>query len=1064
MTEQAYPEAAAMELDALNEIPSGVGIFDVTGSAIQLKFLNDGFYRMIRARREDRARFFGAGTIQSVHPDDRPGLLAEVAASIREKRLFEYRFRNLDGGGAYVWLGIRARHRPVAENTERFYASYYDVDRFMSEKTRLEEYNETLTEILGNIPGGAAVFSEAGGEVHLNYTNAGFYELHHGSRAYWDAQSRNPVDWLVPEDRARFWEAFGPVRRGELDHNSAVYRVTGEDGAVHWVGNRFRRAYEREGVSYYYASFTDMDRQLAAEQELLRDKQLYEDASRAARLLIWTYSTDTHRAVMMQDGYTGEVCRRHGIPTVLENVAETVSRFVDPRDRAAFLAAYRAMDEGAALAECEVRFQLPGQEPQLEHVTLKRIEDRDGRLLTVYCCGQNVTEQKRNEERFDRAYEQLSNPNSYGSFHLNLSKNWCGNGTRGRSQIKSVLALQDSGTVDGYFRAFSALIADRGVQEQFYRIFDRERLLADFENGTQHVSLEYPVVYENGTRHWREGFLDMLKNPRTGDVEAVTYSFDIDERKRDELIMKELIHNHFDYIGILRPRDGTFEFRSRRPWITFGTPGRTYPYEQCRDYVRAKFSVPAERAAFDALTSLDAILRGLGGQQTRTISYLRTENGAARCASLQYSWLDEPGGDILVVRSDITESYRREQAQIQVLREEKRAAEAANVAKSEFLSRMSHDIRTPLNGIIGMTYLAQAQPNPARTADCLAKIDISSKFLLSLVNDVLDMAKAESGKIELHPEPYPLGELMDYLNAIILPLCRERGQQCLFEPAGAGSGGDPVLDRLRLNQIVFNLLSNAIKYTPEGGSIVTRIAQQALPDGRMHLRIEVADNGIGMSEEFQKVLFEPFSQERRNDSPEMRGSGLGLSITKRLVDLMGGSIRVTSAPNRGSTFRVDLEAACVPAGSGRRVPADEPGAADADALAGRRVLLCEDHPLNQEIAEAILESRGMLVVPAADGQAGVKSFAASAIGYFDCILMDIHMPVMDGLAAARAIRALARPDAKTVPILAMTADAFAEDVQKCLDAGMDGHIAKPVDPEQLIRTIQAHAAGRPAGA
>jgi CheY-like chemotaxis protein len=305
---------------------------------------------------------------------------------------------------------------------------------------------------------------------------------------------------------------------------------------------------------------------------------------------------------------------------------------------------------------------------------------------------------------------------------------------------------------------------------------------------------------------------------------------------------------------------------------------------------------------------------------------------------------------------------------------------------------------------------------------------------------------------------------MDYLNAIILPLCRERGQQCLFEPAGAGSGGDPVLDRLRLNQIVFNLLSNAIKYTPEGGSIVTRIAQQALPDGRMHLRIEVADNGIGMSEEFQKVLFEPFSQERRNDSPEMRGSGLGLSITKRLVDLMGGSIRVTSAPNRGSTFRVDLEAACVPAGSGRRVPADEPGAADADALAGRRVLLCEDHPLNQEIAEAILESRGMLVVPAADGQAGVKSFAASAIGYFDCILMDIHMPVMDGLAAARAIRALARPDAGTVPILAMTADAFAEDVQRCLDAGMDGHIAKPVDPEQLIRTIQAHAAGRPAGA
>jgi signal transduction histidine kinase/PAS domain-containing protein len=950
MTEQAYPEAAAMELDALNEIPSGVGIFDVTGSAIQLKFLNDGFYRMIRARREDRARFFGAGTIQSVHPDDRPGLLAEVAASIREKRLFEYRFRNLDGGGAYVWLGIRARHRPVAENTERFYASYYDVDRFMSEKTRLEEYNETLTEILGNIPGGAAVFSEAGGEVHLNYTNAGFYELHHGSRAYWDAQSKNPVDWLVPEDRARFWEAFGPVRRGELDHNSAVYRVTGEDGAVHWVGNRFRRAYEREGVSYYYASFTDMDRQLAAEQELLRDKQLYEDASRAARLLIWTYSTDTHRAVMMQDGYTGEVCRRHGIPTVLENVAETVSRFVDPRDRAAFLAAYRAMDEGAALAECEVRFQLPGQEPQLEHVTLKRIEDRDGRLLTVYCCGQNVTEQKRNEERFDRAYEQLSNPNSYGSFHLNLSKNWCGNGTRGRSQIKSVLALQDSGTVDGYFRAFSALIADRGVQEQFYRIFDRERLLADFENGTQHVSLEYPVVYENGTRHWREGFLDMLKNPRTGDVEAVTYSFDIDERKRDELIMKELIHNHFDYIGILRPRDGTFEFRSRRPWITFGTPGRTYPYEQCRDYVRAKFSVPAERAAFDALTSLDAILRGLGGQQTRTISYLRTENGAARCASLQYSWLDEPGGDILVVRSDITESYRREQAQIQLLREEKRAAEAANIAKSDFLSRMSHDIRTPLNGIIGMTYLAQAQPNPARTADCLARSTPPPSSCSRSSTTCWTCPRRKAARSSCIPSRIP-GRFRGLPGRRHPPLCRKKADLASSSPRPA-DGGDPGWTSCASTRSCSICCPTRSSTRRRAGPSVTDRKAGAAGRPHAHAMHRGRDNGIGMSEEFQKVLFEPFTQERRNDNPEMRGTGLGLAITKRLVDLMGGTIRVTSAPNRGSTFRVDLEAACVPAGSGRRVPADEPGAADADALAGRRVLLCEDHPLNQEIAEA----------------------------------------------------------------------------------------------------------------
>ncbi len=1049
-----------MEFDALNEIPSGVGIFDVTGDLVEMKFVNDGFYHMIGARREDRTRFMRTGTINSVHPDDRPGLLKEAAASIREGRMFEYRFRNLDGSGLYIWIGIRARHKPVGGGTERFYAAYYNVDSYVSEKNRLEAYSSTLTEILGNIPGGASVFSESNGEVRLEYTNAGFYELHHGSREYWDGQSKNPVQWLLPEDRTLFWEAFEPVRSGSRDRNSVVYRIMGEDGAVHWVGNRFKRAYVRDGVAYYYASFTDMDKQIAAEQELLRDKQIYEDASVSSKLIIWTYDVDTHRAAMMQGGYTGEVCKKFGVPSVIEDVARTISAYIEPDDRAAFQGAYQSIDQGAERAECEFRFQMPGQDSQqLEHMSLKRITDQAGRLLTVYCCGQNVTEQRQNEEHFRRTYEQIDNPDSYGSFHLNLTRNWCGNGTRGKSRIKSVLELQDSGTVDGYFQSFSALIADEDVRDGFYKLFDREKLLAGFDRGTQRVSIEYPVVYDNGARHWREGFLDMMKNPRTGDIEAVTYSFDIDERKKDEFIMKKLIHDHFDYIGIIHPADRSFEFRSRRPWITYGKIGAAYPYGDCCDYVRATISSQEERSGFDAAVSLDAILRELAQRDMRRVSYLRTERGETVCTALQYSWLERPGGDVLVVRTDITESYRKEQQQIKILQEEKRAAEAANIAKSEFLSRMSHDIRTPLNGIIGMTYLAQEQRNPEKTSDCLKKIDISSKFLLSLVNDVLDMSKAESGKIELHTEPYPRSELVDYINAIILPLCRERGQIYRFEPLEIVEDVDPMLDKLRINQIVFNLLSNAIKYTPEGGVIVTRIAERRISENRMHLHIEVADNGIGMSGEFQKILFDPFTQERRNDSPEMRGSGLGLSITKRLVDLMGGTISVESALGQGSTFRVDFDLDCVPAGSGRRAPDDGRDPARAASLIGKHALLCEDHPLNQEIAKAMLENEKMLVVPVADGLEGVKAFTASTIGYFDCILMDIHMPVMDGYAATKAIRAMSRPDAGTVPILAMTADAFAEDVQKCLDAGMNGHIAKPIDPQQLVRTLQANMGG-----
>ena len=381
-----------------------------------------------------------------------------------------------------------------------------------------------------------------------------------------------------------------------------------------------------------------------------------------------------------------------------------------------------------------------------------------------------------------------------------------------------------------------------------------------------------------------------------------------------------------------------------------------------------------------------------------------------------------------------------------------RAAQAASEAKTDFLSRMSHDMRTPLNGIIGMTYIAGEEQNPPRTEACLRKIDASSKFLLGLINDILDMAKAESRKIELHPEPYPPEEFYRYLEAVIEPLCTEKGLRFLVD-AEPPEGLVPVVDKLRVNQILFNLLSNAVKYTPEGGTV--RFGARFAPagtDGRMQVRFEVSDTGIGMSEAFQHVLFEPFAQENRVDASEARGSGLGLAIAKKMVDLMGGSIAVKSEIGAGTTFLLDLEMDSVPADSLERPSAS----AESDVfavLAGRHVLLCEDHPLNQEIAQTLLEKAGMRVEIAENGQLGLERFTRSPAGFYDLILMDIRMPVMDGCEASRRIRALDRPDAETVPIVAMTADAFLDDMQKCFDAGMNAHIAKPVDPEKLYETL-----------
>ena len=383
----------------------------------------------------------------------------------------------------------------------------------------------------------------------------------------------------------------------------------------------------------------------------------------------------------------------------------------------------------------------------------------------------------------------------------------------------------------------------------------------------------------------------------------------------------------------------------------------------------------------------------------------------------------------------------------QLLQEAADEANRSNRAKSDFLSRMSHDIRTPLNGIIGMVYLAEKEDNPPRTADCLQKIDISSRFLLGLINDILDMSKAESDRIELHPEPYPPEEFYSYLDSVFAPLCRDKSLDFVVD-AHVVEDRIPVMDKLRVNQIVFNLLSNAVKYTPEGGKIVYRVCFSQLgDDGRLNMKIEVSDTGIGVSKEFQKSLFDPFTQEKRSDTAENRGSGLGLAIVKRMVDRMGGTVSVDSEIGNGTTFTVEMQLDSVSAES--LVQAPEVSADNEDSLHGRHILLCEDHPLNQEIARAMVEEKGAIVETAENGQRGVEKFSRSALHFYDAILMDIRMPVMDGYTAARTIRALERADAKTVPIIAMTADAFSDDVEKCFRAGMNGHVSKPIDPKTL---------------
>ncbi len=376
------------------------------------------------------------------------------------------------------------------------------------------------------------------------------------------------------------------------------------------------------------------------------------------------------------------------------------------------------------------------------------------------------------------------------------------------------------------------------------------------------------------------------------------------------------------------------------------------------------------------------------------------------------------------------------------------AAHRANEAKSQFLSRMSHEIRTPINAIIGLDSIALRDDSISQTTrDELDKIGASARHLLSIVNDILDMSRIESGKLVLNEEVFSLRELLEEISIIIGGQCDDRGLKFICDTDGPMD--DHFLgDGLKLKQVIINILGNSVKFTDPPGEITFAVKQIDRSDDTANLRFTMADTGIGMDAEYLPTLFEAFTQEDAGNTSRFVGSGLGLAITKRFVDMMGGEISVESEKGVGTTFTVcvDLkrvQEAELPESDSRQLPQED------DDLAGLHLLVVEDQELNAEILTDLLELEDISSEWAENGKRAVEVFEENEEGHFDAILMDIRMPVMDGLAATRAIRALSRPDAASIPVIALSANAFEEDVKECLEAGMNMHLSKPVDIDRL---------------
>ena len=421
-----------------------------------------------------------------------------------------------------------------------------------------------------------------------------------------------------------------------------------------------------------------------------------------------------------------------------------------------------------------------------------------------------------------------------------------------------------------------------------------------------------------------------------------------------------------------------------------------------------------------------------------------------RCGGVPDRTFEKPGSCLNGYHQDITETMVTRKKQEQSIMELLERVRQANSSKSEFLSHMSHDLRTPINGILGMlAILEKSQDDPERQRDCRKKIRVSAEHLLSLVNDVLQVSRLESGRPAAVEEPFDLCAVLEECVTVLSPLAEERTVRLELETNGlrhTRAVGNP----LHFKQILMSVIDNALKYNRPNGSVSVRVEETAFREGTASCRFVIEDTGIGIGEDFKAHIFEPFTQEHQGARTDYTGAGLGMSIVKKLVDQMRGTVTVDSRLGRGSVVQIVLPVRVDEMQSGQ---AAEEARDVQGGIAGMQVLLVEDNEINCEIVEYLLKDAGAEVATAKDGKAAVEAFEASAPGTFDCILMDLMMPVMSGYEAARVIRGLKRPDAGTVPIIALSANAFEEDVALAKDAGMNEHLAKPVDIRRMIQVM-----------
>lgn len=590
-------------------------------------------------------------------------------------------------------------------------------------------------------------------------------------------------------------------------------------------------------------------------------------------------------------------------------------------------------------------------------------------------------------------------------------------------------------------------VIDPLSKQRLSRFMDMDMVTQSYKAGKRRFATIAGFWVNETESVWLDIECIIKTHPLTGELLASIVCEDVSEERILMGVLNKIVEQNYDYVMCVeRKLNRTITFSVKQGQEIRGTYGDTYE-EETSAYIKNDVDEHDVKRAFE-LMDMTVVERGIAESGMHEFLLDEVDSDKMTHKKLfQYSYMDPGHKFMCVIKQDVTEVIRKEDDAKNRLAEALREKEIAMNARSEFMTRMSHEMRTPMNAILGLSSLMKDEIfNPEALQDYLSKIEYSGKFLLQLINDILDMSKMEQEKFRIKPVPYSYAEFWESIDMMIGPMCLKKGLD--FEWKSSIPGDCSFLaDPLRLTQIFINLLSNSVKYTRPGGHISFECKETKRDENRVFNSFIVKDDGIGMSEEFQKHLFEPFAQESKDINSDLNGTGLGLAIVKGIVDALDGTILVESRSGEGTTFEVNLSFELCESKEKKKLNIEEIN------LEGKKILVVEDNDINREIAEAILQKKGIVTETAVNGLEAVEKFSSHIPGYYDLILMDIRMPVMSGLTATKRIRAMDRDDASQIPIIAMTANAFSKDVQASFDAGINEHLSKPIEPKLLYETI-----------